>query len=129
MTLNLTIGVTDLDKSEAFYRDLLGLQVFSAHRDQGGGYLLVDCGNCQLVLQPVTTLMATHPVLFQNFSRQQPGNGVQFELTCCNLDKVMKQLERHQWPVHYELDDQEHGRRELWVQDPDGYLLVLNQEY
>jgi catechol 2,3-dioxygenase-like lactoylglutathione lyase family enzyme len=129
MTLNLTIGVTDLDSSKVFYRDLLGLRVFSEPREQGGTFLLVDCGNCMLALQPVTTLMATHPVLFQNFSRYQPGNGVQFELTCYNLETVMKRLEHHQWPIHYELDDQERGRRELWVQDPDGYLLILNQEY
>ena len=128
MTLNLTVGVTDLEQSEAFYRDLIGLDLFFQKSDHGFSFLLVDCGNCQIVLQPAAAMAATHPVLFQNFSRQQPGSGIQLELTCDNLAEVLARLEKKRWPVLYELDDQDHCRREVWVQDPDGYLLVLNQE-
>ncbi len=128
MMLNLTIGVTELNASEVFYRDLLGLQVTRQTAGSAGCFLLVSCGNCQLVLQPVAVMVATHPALFQSFSRQQPGSGVQFELTCPHLGEVEKRLAACQWPIVYELDDQEHQRREIWVHDPDGYLLVLNQE-
>lgn len=128
MRLNLTLGVSDLEHSELFYRDLLGLEVLRQGGKHGLTFLMVDCGNCQLVLQPVTTMMASHPALFQNFERQQPGNGIQLELTCRNVEAIQKCLDRHRWPILYELDDQEHGRRELWIQDPDGYLLILNQE-
>ena len=127
MNLSLTIGVTDLEQSYAFYGDLIGLPV-SWHNENRRAFLIVMCANCTLVLQPITAMETLHPALFQNFSRQQPGNGIQFELACGDLNSVELRLKKQGWSVLYELDDKEHGRREIWVQDPDGYLIVLNQE-
>jgi len=49
-------------------------------------------------------------------------------LSCPDLTAVRNAIDRYDWPVVYELVDDEHRRREVWLQDPDGYLLVLNEE-
>jgi hypothetical protein len=73
-------------------------------------------------------LEAQHPALLQNLTRQPLGVGVQLELSCTDLTAVRHSIEYYQWPISYELEDDEHQRREIWLQDPDGYLLVLNEE-
>jgi len=129
LSLSLSLGVADLDKSEKFYRDILGLDV--ERYDPGracGAFLLIRCGGLCLVLQPLTVMIARHPVVLQNLERSHPGAGVQLELALPDLDAVLRRLKHRRWSLLYELDDQEHQRREVWVQDPDGYLLVLNEE-
>jgi hypothetical protein len=71
---------------------------------------------------------ARHPALLQNLTRDSFGVGVQLELSYDNLDDVYRMIKYYDWPIAYELDDQEHRRRELWLHDPDGYLLVLNED-
>ncbi len=129
MQLSLTLGVTDLEQSEKFYHGLLGLNV---ERDDSGlacgAFLLIRCGAVRMVLQPLAVLAGRHPVLRQNLERGHPGTGFQLEFGCPDLAAVLARLKKDRWPLLYELEDHEHLRREVWVQDPDGYLLVLNEE-
>lgn len=128
MELNLTLGASDLAKTKQFYRDVLCLspQFFSG--DSSDAYLIVSFKNIKVVFQPLPVLESRHPALLQNLARSTLGVGMQLELSCPNLAEVECLLNYYHWPIIYELDDQEHQRRELWVQDPDGYLLVLNQD-
>jgi catechol 2,3-dioxygenase-like lactoylglutathione lyase family enzyme len=125
MKMNLTLGAEDLTKTRIFYRDILGLHVENADND---GFFIVRFENLKVVFQSLGQMEQQHPALLQNLSRSQLGLGVQLELNCSDLDAVERSLARAQWPILYELDDRQHLRRELWVQDPDGYLLVLNNE-
>ncbi|SDZ74353.1 hypothetical protein SAMN05660420_00069 [Desulfuromusa kysingii] len=129
MQLNLTLAAADLLKTEHFYREILSLSpqlMPLSHLEDN--CLLLSFKNMQIVFQQRQSMEAQHPLLFQNLDRILPGAGVQLEISCDNLDHLQQQLADHHWPVVYELDDQEHQRRELWLQDPDGYLLVLNEE-
>lgn len=125
MDLNLTLAVSDLAVTESFYRDILQLRL---ERLSLADFLIVDFDNIQVVFQPLEQLEQQHPSLLQHLGRSRLGCGLQLELGCPDLDTVERQLERWSWPIVYELDDREHQRRELWVEDPDGYLLVLNGE-
>lgn len=125
MKLNLTLAVKNLDVSHYFYRDILGL---SLKHTQGHEYFIINFTNIKIVFQLVARMEQQHPALLQHLSRSSLGVGLQLELDCPNLNGVATRLEQAQWPTVYELEDKEHKRREFWVQDPDGYLLVLNEE-
>lgn len=129
MQFSLTLGITSLDHTEDFYREILTL---SPERRRAAAqfpeFLLVQCGATCIVFQQLEHLQAQHPALLQNLTRQPRGVGVQLELSCPDLGRVRANIDRYQWPVAYELEDSEHQRSEIWLQDPDGYLLVLNEE-
>jgi hypothetical protein len=40
----------------------------------------------------------------------------------------LKNIARRQLHTLYELEDDEFKRREVWLHDPDGYLVVLSEE-
>ncbi len=128
MQLSLTLAVSDLERTEDFYRELLGLKPQRHQTGDFSPYLLLRCGTTSVVFRPVAVLEAQHPALLQNLIRQPLGVGVQLELSCDDLSTVRRNIDRFDWPVSYELEDQQHQRSEIWLHDPDGYLLVLNEE-
>ena len=110
MQLSLTLGVADLQRTADFYREILQLNPQRNQSRSKPDFLLLRCGETCVVF------------------RQPLGVGLQLELSCSDLSVVRNCIERYQWPVVYELEDDEHRRSEIWLQDPDGYLLVLNEE-
>jgi catechol 2,3-dioxygenase-like lactoylglutathione lyase family enzyme len=129
MQLNLTLGVADLKKSEKFYREILLFSPeFFRNSNAEKAYFMLSCGGTNIVFQQLHDMELQHPALLQNLTRTPLGAGVQLELSCANLDDIYRKIKHYCWPIAYELEDQEYRRRELWLHDPDGYLLVLNEE-
>lgn len=129
MHFSLTLGVADLDRCEDFYREILNLAPQRRRAaEKFPEFLLLRCAETSIVFRSLEHLEAQHPALLQNLSRDSLGVGVQLELSCPDLTPVRQNIERFQWPVVYELEDTEHRRSEIWLHDPDGYLLVLNEE-
>lgn len=129
MRLNITLAVVDLENTAQFYRELLHLPVeFLADSHGVERYLLVTLDNIKVVFQRSEEMEALHPAVLQNLTRDSLGVGLQLELNCSDLDNISRRLESQNWPLVYELDDQEHRRREVWLHDPDGYLVILNEE-
>ncbi len=129
MRLNITLSVADFENTADFYRELLQLNT-EVIKDSHGNerYLLLALDNIKVIFQRSEDMEAFHPSLLQNLTRDTVGVGLQLELTCPDLAEIYRRIEQYRWPVAYELEDQEHLRRELWLHDPDGYLLVLNEE-
>jgi len=128
MQLSLTLGVADLGRTADFYREILQLRPQRNSAGESPDFLLLRCGAGCIVFRPLQALEAQHPALLQNLTRQPLGVGMQLELSCPDLGAVRIAIKRYDWPVVYELDDAEHRRSEVWLQDPDGYLIVLNEE-
>jgi len=130
MQLNLTLAAVDLEKTEKFYREVVLLSTQFIHNSHAQKcYLLLTFGNMKILFQRIQDVAAQHPALLQNLTRSPLGVGAQLEISCNNLDDIYRRANHFQWPIAYELEDREHRRRELWLQDPDGYLLVLNEEH
>ncbi len=130
MQLNMTFAAIDLDTTYDFYRQLPGLSIQRLMDSRNTLTALLICSdNLRLVFQSLRGLEQQHPVLFQHLSRTLLGAGVILELECSELDDVYRAARYHNWPILYELDDHEHQRRELWLQDPNGYLLAVNEEH
>jgi len=129
MQLSLTLAAIDLDHTYDFYRQLPGLTVQRLSDSQGTVTALLICSdNLRMVFQSLPCLEQQHPALFQHLSRTLLGAGVVLELECDEIDDIYRTARYHNWPILYELDDCEHQRRELWLQDPNGYLLAVNEE-
>ncbi len=129
MQLSLTLGTTDLEMTYDFYRQIPGLSVSWLSRSTDAGTSLMLCANnFKIVFLPLNTLEQQHPVLFQHLSRTSLGAGMTLEFECPELDPIYLAARRNNWPILYELDDREHLRRELWLQDPNGYLIAMNEE-
>jgi len=125
MSLTLALTVRDLEVTEAFYRDLLQRRVQRFTPTGFAPVLLLRDGDATMTFRSVDVTQDLHPGLFQDLDRQPFGIGVRLEFVVTDLDAISRQLLRRQVPILYELEDAEHARRELWLHDPDGYLVVL----
>ena len=62
------------------------------------------------------------------------GQGVNFSIVAHDISELVNALELSNYPVRIIIRDQwhreneiEHGKTQLWVMDPDGYLLRFIQ--
>lgn len=129
MNLTLTLGVNNLDQTAAFYGDLLRLPIerflpAAGHQP----VLLLRRGDASILFRQLESLEAQHPALFQDLDRHPLGVGVTLEFTLADLGPILRAVDRLQLHLLYELEDDEFGRHEIWLHDPDGYLVILCQE-
>ena len=66
--------------------------------------------------------------------RRPFGRGVMFQIEVDDLDRPLAMLSAANWPIHSgpreiwrQAGNVETGQHEVFVQDPDGYLLMLAQ--
>ena len=123
------LSVTDYEASRHFWCDLVGFSLRYERPEEGFGYLVL--GNAHLMLDQINqgrtwATGALEPPL---------GRGINFEVQVENLDTVLRSIESAGWPIFvapeekwYRASDIEIGVRQFLVQDPDGYLLRLQQE-
>jgi catechol 2,3-dioxygenase-like lactoylglutathione lyase family enzyme len=129
MNFTLTLAVSDLERTAAFYGELLELAIERFVPVPGHPpVLLLDRGEATVLFRETAAMEALHPALFQNLERHPRGVGVTLEFTVENLTPILKNVARRQMHTLYELEDDEFKRREVWLHDPDGYLVVLSEE-
>lgn len=124
--LTVTLAVTDLDTTEAFYAATLGFAVERFAPLPGHPPLLIlRSGDATILFREAPVLEALHPAALQHLQRHPWGVGVTLELAVADLAGTCRRLARADWPLLYELEDAQYARAEIWLHDPDGYLLVL----
>lgn len=116
------LGVRDLAQSLEFYVGLIGFSV--AYRRPEEGFAFLELGAAQLMLD--TTGMGRSV----GDAPQHLGGGINFQLEVADFDGIVARLDAAGWPLvlgpeerWYQTLDGERGQRQLWVRDPDGYLL------
>ena len=123
------LSVTDYEASRHFWCDLVGFSLRYERPEEGFGYLVL--GNAHLMLDQINqgrtwATGALEPPL---------GRGINLEVQVENLDTALWRIKKAGWPIFvapeeewYRAGDVEIGVRQFLVQDPDGYLLRLQQE-
>ena len=123
------LSVTDYEASRHFWCDLVGFSLRYERPEEGFGYLVL--GNAHLMLDQINqgrtwATGALEPPL---------GRGINFEVQVENLDTALQRIMSAGWPIFVEAEEEwyragdiEIGVRQFLVQDPDGYLLRLQQE-
>ena len=123
------LSVTDYEASRHFWCDLIGFSLRYERLEEGFGYLVL--GNAHLMLDQINQGRT-----WTTGSLERPlGRGINFEVQVENLDTVLQRIMSAGWPIFvepeekwYRAGDIEIGVRQFLVQDPDGYLLRLQQE-
>ena len=123
------LSVTDYEASRRFWRDLVGFYHREERPEEGFGYRVQ--GNAHLMLDQIDRgrTWATGPL-------ELPlGRGINLEVQIDNLDGAWHRITEAGWPIFaepeekwYRAGDIDIGVRQFLVQDPDGYLLRLQQE-
>ena len=123
------LAVTDYEASKRFWCDLVGFSLRYERPEEGFGYLVL--GNAHLMLDQIdqgrtwATGMLEAPL----------GRGINLEIQVAPLDAAWERLTQAQWPIFvepeekwYRAGDVEIGVRQFLIQDPDGYLVRLQEE-
>jgi catechol 2,3-dioxygenase-like lactoylglutathione lyase family enzyme len=121
------LSVTDLARSLAFYRGLLGFSVRYRRDDPPFAYL--EQQQVQLMLEQV------HPEAWQVGELEAPfGRGINLQMELTDIQPLLDRLQRagitlFRQPTEawYLVGDMLAGQREFLLQDPDGYLLRFVQ--
>ena len=118
------IAVSDVERSSHWYQRLLGCQ--SGHGGADYERLLADG---ELVLQLHSWEAHDHPHLGDVQSRPY-GNGVLLWFQAADFDAAVARAQE----LVPEVLEEPHvnnnaGHRELWIRDPDGYVVVLASAY
>ncbi|TXN03580.1 bleomycin resistance protein [Methylobacterium sp.] len=118
------LGVTDLERSLHFWRDLLGFAI--AYDRPAARFAYLTRGSVQIMLYQINGSWETAELEYPF------GRGINFQTKIEPLDPVLAALAAVSWPLFegpreawYRVGEAEHGQRECLVQDPDGYLVRL----
>jgi catechol 2,3-dioxygenase-like lactoylglutathione lyase family enzyme len=118
--------VQDIEPSLAFWRDVLGFAIAYHRPDEGFVYLERPEGSQVMLCQ--------RSGKWETGALERPyGRGVMFQLTVSSLDPVVEAASRENWPLYAgprevwrAYGDREGGQREIFLQDPDGYLIMIS---
>jgi catechol 2,3-dioxygenase-like lactoylglutathione lyase family enzyme len=118
------LGVSNIQTSLSFWRDLLGFDIAYDRPDARFAYLVR--GRLQVMLCELNGRWETAQM-------QRPfGRGINFQMVVDHIDPILSALDGAKWPLYeppneawYRVGDQDVGQREFLVQDPDGYLVRL----
>ncbi|SRR5579884_2029524 len=119
------LDVTDLDRSVAFYVDLIGFRVLYGRPEERFAFL--DLGGAELMLEEA----AGPGRRFRTAPLERPyGRGVNFQIRVADAHALHARIRQagidpflpleDRW---YRRDDSQLGNRQFVVADPDGYLL------
>jgi len=129
MSLTLTLAVADIERTADFYREILHQDLeFFTPLPGHPPILLLHRAEATILFRQDAALEALHPALFQNLDRHPRGIGTVLELSTADLSPTLRAIDRNNLHTLYEIDDAEHRRREIWIHDPDGYLIVVSEE-
>jgi len=121
------LHVTDLEVSLAFWKDILGFEI--AYRREEEKFVYLEHPEGQQIM-----LCQRHG-RFETGPMQLPlGQGAMFQIYFQEIGSILANLAHQNWPIYLgsrevwrKTGDRESGQQEVFVQDPDGYPLMLAQ--
>ena len=119
------LHVNDLNASLQFWIGILGFEIAFQRQSERFVYLEHEEGHQIMLCQ--------RHGRFETGALDYPlGQGAMFQIYLARLEHVLSRLSAQSWPLYLErreiwrqVGDRENGQREVFVQDPDGYLLML----
>lgn len=125
----IQLAVEDLDTTEAFYRGILDLPVERALTSVGAPeHMVLTAQGCQIIFVEEERVVQAHPVLEPRLSSFPKGVGMTLHLTVSDLAGIYDELLDEELEILYPPERTPYGAMELWCFDPDGYLVVLEEE-
>ena len=120
--------VKDLDRSSDFYVKIVGFNIEYSRPEERFQFLSFGGAQLMLLEDNDNEHSRTGPMEYPR------GQGINFSIGVPDVSKIVKLLEANNYPIRIPVRDQwhrqnqiEHGEKQLWVMDPDGYLLRFIQ--
>jgi len=120
--------VKDLDRSSHFYAGFLGFKIEYSRPEERFHYLTFGGAHVMLLEDNQNQHSRTGSMEYPR------GQGVNFSIVAQDVSQLAIALEANDYPLHIPVRDQwhranevEYGETQLWVMDPDGYLLRFIQ--
>jgi lactoylglutathione lyase len=117
----VVLVVADIDRSLAFYVDVLGLTL--GHRS--GPYAQLDTGTTRVALYARSAMAETLGRTLRAPADDAPGFELGFKVDDC--DAVFRELVERGAEPAVEPQDRPWGQRTAYLRDPDGHLVELAQ--
>jgi catechol 2,3-dioxygenase-like lactoylglutathione lyase family enzyme len=125
------LKVSDLETSLRFWHDLLGFSVHYNRPEEGFAFL--DRDGAQVMLHQDNR--GPRPGVLITGEMQRPfGRGINFEIDANDLTPILEAVAAANWPIYLGPEERWRrvgsvmsGVREIWLQDPDGYLVRFSQ--
>ncbi len=118
------IAVADVEKSSRWYQQILGAR--SGHGGPEYEQLIVDG---QLIMQLHRTEIGHHHGAIAD-PGQSLGNGAILWFEAADFDAAVSRIRAGGAEVVTDVHvNPNAGHREIWIRDPDGYLVVLAEPY
>ena len=122
------LSVTDINKTKAFYIDLLGFKL--EYERPENKFMFLSFEGSQLMFEEI------HSDGWNTANFEYPlGRGINFSIETDNIDEIYQKLLDVDYPLYrpmmtsqYRMNDEWLVQKQFLVQDPDGYLLRFNQE-
>lgn len=126
---SVQLAVTNLAVTEAFYAGILELPVQRSLTSIGApDHLVLDMDGIALVFVDEDDVVRAHPVLRNRFSMFPRGIGVTLHFEVKDLEGISDAINEEGLEILYPLEIKPYGVKEMWCFDPDGYLVVLDEE-
>ena len=120
--------VEDIQASLTFWKNVLGFEIAYQRPEQHFAYLERPEG-AQIMLCQRSGNWETGDMTYPY------GRGVMFQVYVNSISGVLASLSSAGWPLHSgprevwrRYGDREGGKREIFVQDPDGYLVMIAED-
>lgn len=112
-SLHTAILVTDLEKAEHFYGEVLGMSKIDRQLKFAGAWYQVGDYQLHLIVAPVVT----QP------KHEKWGRNPHIAFSVSDLDAAKQQLLNYNFPIQASAS----GRPAIFTQDPDGNVIELGQ--
>ncbi|MDY6784924.1 MAG: VOC family protein [Cyanobacteriota bacterium] len=113
--LHTAVLVSDLAKAEAFYETILGLTKIERSLNYSGAWYQLGDYQLHLMVDDSATKELTNP--------EKWGRNPHLAITVADLNRAIATLTQHNCPFQMSSS----GRSALFVCDPDGNVLEINQ--
>ncbi|MGF1514811.1 MAG: VOC family protein [Elainellaceae cyanobacterium] len=113
--LHTALLVSDLDRAEAFYGDVLGLTKVKRSLSYAGAWYALGDAQIHLIVADTIAAKDTHP---------KWGRRPHFAIAIPDLEAAIAALGPAGCPFQMSAS----GRRALFVQDPDGNVIELTEQ-
>lgn len=125
------LKVSDLEESLRFWRDILAFVVKYNRPEEGFAFL--EREGAQVMLHQDD--LGSRPGVLITGEMQRPfGRGINFEIDASDLTPILEAVAAANWPIYLGPEERWRrvgsvmsGAREIWLKDPDGYLVRFSQ--
>ena len=122
------LSVTDINRTKAFYINLLGFKL--EYERPENRFIFLSFEGSQFMFEEI------HEDGWNTAKLEYPlGRGINFSIETDNIDSIYQKLLDAEYPLfrpmmtsRYRMNDEWLQQKQFLVQDPDGYLLRFNQE-